>query len=111
MPAIMTDRPPHAVGADEEPEPQHERDTGNPDQMPAPPQRQPGRTLRAGLVEDLEDEDNRRGYEDEPNAQLGAVLRRTATERVGGWRAPRTAQEYRRHLTLTPVRHTCGGRA
>ncbi|AXK34691.1 hypothetical protein DVA86_20585 [Streptomyces armeniacus] len=60
-------RPPAAVTtAADEPEPQHERDTSNPDQMPPLPRRGALSAL-AGLVDDIERDDDHRGPEPEPD--------------------------------------------
>lgn len=70
-------RPLFVVTGGNEPEPQHERDHSNPDQLPPPPQRVPAKTLRAsaGLFEDMTEEDDGRGYEDEPESKLHALVK------------------------------------
>lgn len=56
--------------AHDEPEPQHDRPADVPEPMPPLPQREPGRTLQAGLFEDMEREDTDLGPEDEPEQRL-----------------------------------------
>ncbi|GAA4658770.1 hypothetical protein GCM10023347_07610 [Streptomyces chumphonensis] len=92
----------------EEPEPQHDRPADVPPALPPLPQREPGRTLHAtgSLVEDLEHEDDQRGYEPEPDARHRALgqelLRRVrAGDRIAaaaGRTAPRTVAQKRERL-------------
>ncbi|MBB1258302.1 hypothetical protein [Streptomyces alkaliterrae] len=95
-----------------EPEPRHDRPQDLPSPLPPLPQRNPGRTLqnlvRAGLYEDMERDDDQRGYEDEPEAFYRLIKHLVADgdqrAAAAGRRAPRTRAEREERLLAA-----CGG--
>ena len=108
MSTIMTRSIRTVITGGEEPEPQHERDTSNPDRMPQLPRRTPGASL--GLIDDMTEEDDRRGFEAEPDplTQFYGLVRHLRLDgdrraAVAGRRAPRTVAEMRARLAAAEV--------
>lgn len=108
MSTIMTRHARLATAAGEEPEPQHDRDTSIPDRQPPLPRRTRGASL--GLIDDITDEDDRRGFEAEPDplTQFHGLVRHLRLDgdrraSAAGRCAPRTVDQRRVRLAMAEV--------